>query len=707
MNHIAQIRLVFLIGLLVGSATTAPAGQVNSTWVGGAAGDWDVPSNWSPAVVPDNDVTDTYLVTIGTGSVVSIPSGTYTVDGLTIAAGDTLQILAGATLNVGAGPWNNDGLVVVNPGDGLAVTVINFTADVALDGTGMLQLDGFAQRAQMTTDPGATVTNSLPHEIRGRGEVHAALDNHGTVIADNGELVLLTEAKRNNGLFTNNGVGSTITFDNVLIDQNPILQGRSVRMSGIGITRADSGSSFIYNTQFCGGFAETINGGVFNPVTLPGGMTAAFKSMHLSGQFDGSGAGGSPDAKFEGAPLDPVEHAEVFTMFFGTIGFQGSQFFKNGEIHAIGSGVDVVGNADMDGDGFLVFQDVSSFHSSTSSTVTTAAGIEILFPGGTHSFDVGGTFNGPAQVSGPGTSVILGTTTKHFNDTFAFAGGSSTTITAPVDGPATCTVMDAGTSFTVQSTSFTCSQFDVGMDATAECDNATATCDVMALNGNALIQNSSTVEVTDMQVGPDASVNLETNSWLTILRDFENRMTDEPRHVHDPDTVLELAGGMGIPIGQWKDWTRMEVAGMDFGLSTLGFIDNFHVEKLRLGPGSRAYLKDHFDNGNRIMSRDTSAGGVTAEALYVNTLEFADPDALLNVNGLNLYYNIIIGDPSQIIDVAVVLCPADLDGNSEVGIDDLLDLLAAWGTPAADLDGNGDTDILDLLELLAAWGPCA
>ncbi|MHC4416318.1 MAG: C25 family cysteine peptidase [Planctomycetota bacterium] len=51
-------------------------------------------------------------------------------------------------------------------------------------------------------------------------------------------------------------------------------------------------------------------------------------------------------------------------------------------------------------------------------------------------------------------------------------------------------------------------------------------------------------------------------------------------------------------------------------------------------------------------------------------------------------------------------CPADLNGDEVVNVNDLLLLLAAWGTPNGDIDGDGDTGIGDLLLLLAAWGPC-
>ena len=57
-------------------------------------------------------------------------------------------------------------------------------------------------------------------------------------------------------------------------------------------------------------------------------------------------------------------------------------------------------------------------------------------------------------------------------------------------------------------------------------------------------------------------------------------------------------------------------------------------------------------------------------------------------------------------------CPWDLDGNNDVGVGDLLILLAAWGVcddPGncpADFDNTNVVGIVDLLALLANWGPC-
>jgi hypothetical protein len=60
--------------------------------------------------------------------------------------------------------------------------------------------------------------------------------------------------------------------------------------------------------------------------------------------------------------------------------------------------------------------------------------------------------------------------------------------------------------------------------------------------------------------------------------------------------------------------------------------------------------------------------------------------------------------------VTLACDPADLDGDNAVGVTDMLDLLAAWGTDPGgcppDLDGDGSVAVTDFLQLLASWGPC-
>lgn len=58
--------------------------------------------------------------------------------------------------------------------------------------------------------------------------------------------------------------------------------------------------------------------------------------------------------------------------------------------------------------------------------------------------------------------------------------------------------------------------------------------------------------------------------------------------------------------------------------------------------------------------------------------------------------------------VSVITCPADIDGDGEVGAQDLAVLLGAWGASPgpADLNGDSAVDASDLALLLGAWGGC-
>lgn len=55
-------------------------------------------------------------------------------------------------------------------------------------------------------------------------------------------------------------------------------------------------------------------------------------------------------------------------------------------------------------------------------------------------------------------------------------------------------------------------------------------------------------------------------------------------------------------------------------------------------------------------------------------------------------------------------CTGDVDGDGQVAVTDLLDVLGGWGPnpgDPADINGDGTVDVIDLLLLLAAWGPCS
>ena len=54
-------------------------------------------------------------------------------------------------------------------------------------------------------------------------------------------------------------------------------------------------------------------------------------------------------------------------------------------------------------------------------------------------------------------------------------------------------------------------------------------------------------------------------------------------------------------------------------------------------------------------------------------------------------------------------CPADVNGDDAVDIDDLFQVLGAWGSCEncpEDINEDGTVDIDDIFEILANWGPC-
>ena len=53
-------------------------------------------------------------------------------------------------------------------------------------------------------------------------------------------------------------------------------------------------------------------------------------------------------------------------------------------------------------------------------------------------------------------------------------------------------------------------------------------------------------------------------------------------------------------------------------------------------------------------------------------------------------------------------CPADVNGDSEINISDMLYIISVWGTDDVDADVNADglVDVADLLEVVGNWGFC-
>jgi hypothetical protein len=110
-------------------------------------------------------------------------------------------------------------------------------------------------------------------------------------------------------------------------------------------------------------------------------------------------------------------------------------------------------------------------------------------------------------------------------------------------------------------------------------------------------------------------------------------------------------------------------------------------------------------------STDAYADNPNANALRWGTLYnfrfTADAPPVTGNGRLDLFKP---GSPASVDFAAIVPegapCDADIDGSGVVDTDDLLELLAAWGSGSgpADLNNSGNVDVMDLLLLLEDWG---
>ena len=68
----------------------------------------------------------------------------------------------------------------------------------------------------------------------------------------------------------------------------------------------------------------------------------------------------------------------------------------------------------------------------------------------------------------------------------------------------------------------------------------------------------------------------------------------------------------------------------------------------------------------------------------------------------------VLCEPSSGCTPTLFTSPSDFNGDGNVNVEDLLQLIAAWGNTGGDedLDGNGNVGVNDLLIVIGNWGPC-
>ncbi|MCZ6611021.1 MAG: hypothetical protein O6941_00170, partial [Planctomycetota bacterium] len=195
-----------------------------------------------------------------------------------------------------------------------------------------------------------------------------------------------------------------------------------------------------------------------------------------------------------------------------------------------------------------------------------------------------------------------------------------------------------------------------------------------------------TYTVHCVEVGVEVNTGSDLVATISIYVDTDG---GAPTNV---DTDLELLGSTDVTIPPLEE-----------GQIILGTFDPPIVVMANWVMVVELFVPQHIDGGIWPGSNDTGETApsylMAADCGLTDYISFDD----LGFPGVHWVQNVIGtvegGDP----------CPWDLNGSGDVGILDLLALLAAWGPnpgDPADFDGDGIVGILDLLTLLANWGAC-
>ena len=94
---------------------------------------------------------------------------------------------------------------------------------------------------------------------------------------------------------------------------------------------------------------------------------------------------------------------------------------------------------------------------------------------------------------------------------------------------------------------------------------------------------------------------------------------------------------------------------------------------------------------------DEEFGGAASDNIVVDAIE---------LDGMPYSASLEFGAYSMIILSQSPSCPTDQNGDGAVNVDDILAVIAAWGTPDADVTGDGQTNVDDLLATIGAFGDC-
>jgi hypothetical protein len=233
-----------------------------------------------------------------------------------------------------------------------------------------------------------------------------------------------------------------------------------------------------------------------------------------------------------------------------------------------------------------------------------------------------------------------------------------------------------------------------------------------------MLQNAA--EMALAQEGSQLEVTVTNNGGHKLPTGYPEgrRVWINVKFFDDQATLISESGAYDPATGELGHDPEVKIYEIKPGLDELAAYESF-------GGGHVGYSYSDGQYWDET-SYDVPPGAVSAEVtLYYQStskefVEFLRDENFTNSKGQELYdlWNDNDKCPPEVMQTATIQlagpdCPADIDGDGEVGVTDFLVLLAEWGPcpdppdPCpSDLDDDGEVGVTDFLVLLAEWGPC-
>ena len=316
----------------------------------------------------------------------------------------------------------------------------------------------------------------------------------------------------------------------------------------------------------------------------------------------------------------------------------------------------------------------------------------------------GGSFLA-ATLAGVGTeplAIAAGDFTENGEDDIAVAlGGSDEVIVFENDGSA-----NFAQAITIAVGSRPCAIDPTDLDDDKDTDLIVGNCMGASIT-TVRFERASAPDVLEIPVGvgPEAiaSADLDQNGFADILT--ANRI-DSTISVVLNDGAGTFRPPVDLPVGaDPRSLTEIDLEGD-------GDLDVALVANDEFGDPVVQVLRNDLNNGTQLAFATVEDLVAGTDPVFVLEGDI-DQDATSDLVAVNEGDGASPGPAQGSVNAFVnttAPCPADLDGTTDVGFQDLLLLLASWGPCppecVADLDGDGTIGFQDLLLLLASWGVC-